>query len=308
MNLDMIDANRHTKKIEEGFVGQKMIVLPPKVHEQVAKNHLINGLYLTNVGFYPKASFHDRERKRGCPQYILLYCVEGKGIIHIGDQEFHLPPNHYFIIPRNVPHHYRSSDTDPWSIYWVHFEGENSDLLYARYTEDRQAKISPIPYDEHRVEIFDQLFDILEKSFDPRSLELVNFMLVQFLSSFIYHEEMFPSYYGSDQIIESINFMKSHLHENYSLKELAHQQHISVSHYADLFKRKTGRSPIQYFNQLKIHKSCQYLYFTDMSIKEICVELGIDDPYYFSRLFKKMMGLSPAKYRNNYKRSTGDNR
>src|SRR5690606_6865238 len=153
---------------------------------------------------------------------------------------------------------------------------------------------------------FDQFFDMLEKSFDARSLEAVNFMLAQFLSSFIYHEEMFPSYYESDHISESIAFMKSNLQGNYSLRDFAFQQNISVSHYAELFKRKTGRSPIQYFNQLKIHKSCQYLYFTDMSIKEICVELGIDDPYYFSRLFKKMMGLSPTKYRSNYKRPAGE--
>src|SRR5690606_41033228 len=95
------------------------------------------------------------------------------------------------------------------------------------------AKVSPIPYDEHRISLFDQLFDILEKSFDVRSLELVNFMLAQFLSSFIYHEEMFPSYYGSDHITESITFMKSNLHANYSLKEFALQQNFSVLYYFD---------------------------------------------------------------------------
>ena len=302
----MVESSAQMKKIKEGFLGQRMIVLPPKVHEQVLKNPLTNRLYLTAVGFYPRASFHDRERKIGCPQYIMLYCVEGNGTIRVGTQQFQLSPNHYFIIPRDAPHHYQSSRSDPWSIYWVHFEGINSDSLYKRHLCNEPAKVCPIPYDESRISLFDQFFDMLEKSFDTRSLEAVNFMLAQFLSSFIYHEEMFPSYYGSDHISESIAFMKSNLQGNYSLRDFAFQQNISVSHYADLFKRKTGRSPIQYYNQLKIHKSCQYLYFTDMSIKEICVELGIDDPYYFSRLFKKMMGLSPTKYRSNYKRPAGE--
>ena len=183
----MTEENIQIKKIKEGFMGQKMVVLPPKVQEQAAKNPLTSGLYLTAVGYYPKASFHDRVRKGGSAQYIMLYCVEGQGTIRIRDKEFHLPPNHYFIIPRNVPHHYQSSVDDPWSIYWVHFEGTNSELLYRRYAAGEQAKVFPIPYDEHRIGVFDQLFDILEKSFDSRSLELVNFLLAQFLASFIYH-------------------------------------------------------------------------------------------------------------------------
>ena len=60
---------------------------------------------------------------------------------------------------------------------------------------------------------------------------------------------------------------------------------------------KTGFSPIEYFNHLKVQKACQYLLFTDLRVKEIADKLGIEDPYYFSRMFSKLMGMSPGTYR-----------
>src|SRR5690606_25499191 len=120
-----MDHNEQVKKIKEGFLGQKMIVIPPEVHTVISKNMLINNLYLTAIGFYPQANHHDRERKRGSAQYILLYCIKGKGTVDVFGETHVLLPNHFFIIPKNTPHHYHSSATDPWSIYWIHFEGAN---------------------------------------------------------------------------------------------------------------------------------------------------------------------------------------
>jgi len=108
--------------------------------------------------------------------------------------------------------------------------------------------------------------------------------------------------YSEDTINNSIEFMKKNLGHTYNIKELADMLGYSVSHYSALFKKKTGFSPIHYYIQLKIQKSCQYLYFTNMNIKEICNKIGFDDPYYFSRMFKKMMGSSPAKYRSHHKK------
>ncbi|MEO6631267.1 MAG: AraC family transcriptional regulator [Mucilaginibacter sp.] len=289
------------EKIKEGFVGQRMIVLPPNVKKHLIKNELIKRCCLTAIGFYPRAVNHDRERKAGSQQYILLYCVEGTGQIHIQGADIGLTPNTYFIIPKNVPHHYRSSTENPWSIYWVHFMGESADLLYQRYAEQNQPGKVIIPYEEKRILAFNEIYGLVERSFERRETEISNIKLLDFVSSFIFHKEINPSLQESNVITDSIRFMKNNLHQNISLEELADRQHLSVSHYCRLFTAKTGRSPHRYFNQLKIWQSCQYLYFSDRNIKEICTELGFDDAYYFSRLFKKLMGISPAKYKSQYK-------
>ena len=298
----MENLTEEKKKIKEGFVGQKMIVLPPDIKKLVTKNPLIKDLYITAIGYYPKANHHHRERKSGSLQHILLYCVEGSGYIHIGRKDYELKPNSYFIVPKGVPHRYGTSDSDPWSIYWIHFSGDDSNILYSRYTRDAEPEVLVIPYDEGRNKLFDLIFSMLENNYSTRNLELINIKLLEYLSSFIYHEEMYPSYYTEDTINNSIEFMKKNLGHTYNIKELADMLGYSVSHYSALFKKKTGFSPIHYYIQLKIQKSCQYLYFTNMNIKEICNKIGFDDPYYFSRMFKKMMGSSPAKYRSHHKK------
>ena len=64
-----------------------------------------------------------------------------------------------------------------------------------------------------------------------------------------------------------------------------------------MFKKSTGFSVIEYFNHLKMQKACQFLQFTDLRVNEIANRLGMEDPYYFSRLFSKVIGMSPKQYR-----------
>src|SRR5690606_40995788 len=61
-----------------------------------------------------------------------------------------------------------------------------------------------------------------------------------------------------------------------------------------------GYSPIEYFNHLKIQHACQLLQFSDRRIFEIALAIGIEDPYYFSRLFSTQMGISPKQYRKQW--------
>tara|TARA_Y100000780_G_scaffold158980_1_gene143980 strand:- start:325 stop:630 length:306 start_codon:yes stop_codon:yes gene_type:complete len=101
--------------------------------------------------------------------------------------------------------------------------------------------------------------------------------------------------------------MNQNISTNLKVAELAEEQSLSVSRYSKLFKEKTGYSAIQYFLKLKIEKACQELYFTDITVKEVSLKFGFDDPYYFSRIFKKIMGMPPSKYRYLYKKKSLSN-
>ncbi|SEM30583.1 AraC-type DNA-binding protein [bacterium A37T11] len=285
------------KKIEEGFIGEKRIVIPPNVKKRFVQNKLIHKFYLTAIGYYPHANFHDIERKSGCPEYILIYCVEGNGTIEVGEKTFLLKPNNFFIIQKKSPHRYYSDKKKPWSIYWVHFSGDLDEHIYSRSLINDKPDIHYIPYEEIRIKLFEKIYHLLEHGYHEHEMEILNLYLLHFVTSLIYYKETDPTLQRMDMVSSSIAYMNNHLTEQISLQEFADQQHISPSHLSRIFKQKTGYSPLYYFNLLKIQKSCQYLYFTDRSIKEICIELGFEDPYYFSRLFRKLIGISPANYR-----------
>ena len=73
------------------------------------------------------------------------------------------------------------------------------------------------------------------------------------------------------------------------------------SHFSTLFQKETGVAPISYFLRLKIQKACQYIELTNLKLHEIATLLGFEEPAYFSRLFAKIMGMSPSEYRKKEK-------
>ncbi len=78
---------------------------------------------------------------------------------------------------------------------------------------------------------------------------------------------------------------------------LAAQANISPSHFFALFKRRVGSAPMDYFTRLRMKQACRLLECTSLNVKEIATEMGYDDPFYFSRVFKSVNHVAPSDYR-----------
>jgi len=283
-----------------GFNGQRAIVLPKSIINKFCVfNPIINKAYITDLGYYPKAQYHYRKRPFGAEQNILIYCLEGKGAVTIDSANYLVVPGDFFVIPSNVPHHYKTDEKNPWTIYWCHFKGDQADALVQRIIDRAGSFKYSVDFLEERISIFDQLYLNLEKGYSYENLTYVNLLFLQFLSSFLFSDRFGVHLQGNaDSFLEkSISYMQDHIDKNLTLSDFAAHVNYSSSHYSSIFKNKTGFSPIEYFNQLKIQKACQYLQFTDLRIKEIAFKIGINDAYYFTRLFGKTMGFSPKDYR-----------
>lgn len=289
-------------KKKEGFQGQRAIVLPRKIiNDLCLTNAITKGLYVTDIGYYPKAKHHYRLRQHGADQHILIYCVEGKGKVQIEKKSYPLNPDDLIIIPAGTPHNYSADEKDSWTIYWIHFKGIIANAVVDAMIAQFKGHQGTVTFQNKRIELFDDIYGNLERGYGNDNLCYANMCVWHFLSSFLYDEKFnLPEKKESkqDTIIEpSINFMQKHLSETLRLSDIAESVNVSVPHYSFLFKQKTGFAPMEYFNQLKVQKACQYLLFTDLRIKEISEQLGIEDPYYFSRMFTRLMGLSPKEYR-----------
>ncbi|MEN0052684.1 MAG: helix-turn-helix domain-containing protein [Mucilaginibacter sp.] len=284
----------------EGFEGQKLIVLPKKViADFLTKDPVTRQIYITDIGYYPKAAFHYAERPAGISQYIIIYCTEGTGWLEINKRKITVVPSEFIIIPANVPHRYGAGNDKPWTIYWVHFKGELSAYISELILNNSDGYKPNLSYSDHRIRLFDNIYKNLERGYSTDVLRYVNMIFSHFLSSLIYEEKFNDTAPQREKnvVSSSIRLMQEKVDEVIKLSDFAKASNLSVSHFSAIFKAETGYSPIEYFNHLKIQKSCQFLSFTQMPVKEIALSLGITDQYYFSRIFTRLMGLSPSNYR-----------
>lgn len=286
------------KKVKE----HKLVVLPAHIKQQVADNPMNRNMLLTAAGYFPKAVDRLRERRTGSSDYTLIYCTEGAGTINLKGTGYELRSNDFVIIPAKTPYRYESSAADPWSIYWVNFKGDLAAGLYNRSLLNGRHIVHWVPYDEHRIRVFEEICRISEQGYDQRETEKMNFYLLHFITSLVYHEKKEQPERDADAISKSIAFMKNNIGQKYEVKELAMQQGLPPAYYSARFKKEIGMSPIKYFNTLKIQKAAEYLRFDNRNIKIICADLGFDDQYYFSRLFTQINGLSPLKYRRKFRK------
>lgn len=285
---------------KEGFEGQRAIVMPREVIDlQCAKNPVIQHAYVTDIGYYPRALHHYRQRLGGIDQNILIYCVEGKGWVQVEESRQNIVAGNFFILPAHTPHSYASDKDQPWTIYWLHIRGKTADNACASIVQQLKGHKGVVKYSQKRIDLFDEIYSALERGYSYDQILYANMSLPYLLASFAF-DEKFDTGQASkakDAIDVAIDFMHDHVAQSLSLAQIASSANLSASHFVALFHKKTGFAPVAYFNHLKIQKACQYLQFTDELVKEIAYAIGIEDHYYFSRLFKKLMGVSPLEYR-----------
>ncbi|MEM6395137.1 MAG: AraC family transcriptional regulator [Bacteroidota bacterium] len=289
-----------SKSIRSGFQGEKMVVVPKGLFTRVKEHQLLSCLYLTDIGFFPRATDHYRKRKRGSGEYILIYCIDGRGVVELNGIKHQLKPNSFFIIERKKPHTYYAHKMDPWSIYWIHFKGSHAPYLYDRFVTQSEGNPILIPYEQNKIAEFEYLLGLFQLGYTNQVLEYATMMLHNLIGSFIYYSVKSRSkreIANDDLVKRIIKFLNDKITESIKLKDL--ELHFKKSNTAlyKIFKEKTGYSIMHFFGLIKVQKACELMNLTNQSIKEISFGLGFQDPLYFSRVFKKYMGVSPKQYR-----------
>jgi AraC-like DNA-binding protein len=287
--------------MKDGFRGQRSYSMPAPLLAQLLAHPLCQGLYLTDIGFYPAARSHKRARRAGSPQYILLYCVHGEGWYQIGGEGRRpLKANQWIILPAETAHRYGADDATPWTIYWLHFAGLQAATLYEYLCEGALGEPISVAFADERLRLFEAIFAQLTQLPAPDSLVQACLHLPHFLATLAPTGSPVAQPAAAEVVANSIAYMQQHLERIVTVPELSQQAGLSASHYSALFRTQTGRPPIVFFNSLKVQRACEQLLYTSLSIKDISRQLGIEDAYYFSRLFTKVMGSSPRQFRQSH--------
>lgn len=292
----------NTLQLREGFAGQDMFVIPRPILARARQHPLIRSVYPTDMGWFPRAAHHYRKRLDGARQDHLMLCVGGHGYVDISGHRAHLQQGEIILIPRDTPHTYWAADGDPWSIYWVHFLGDDVDYYVDRIPRRGQpVPVEPSAQDE-AVRLFRYCLEALNDGYGMPTLIYASQSTQHILSLLLYRNQSLPMEQRSGErrsrLDAVMEFMQERVDEPLRLEDFAREAGMSVSHFSDRFRAQTGQSPMAYFIHLKMRLACRLLDLSKKPVKTVAIETGYRDPYYFSRVFKKSMGISPEKYRN----------
>lgn len=228
---------------------------------------------------------------------FIKYCTAGIGWFEQDGKRHVIQEGDLIICNKNIQHAYGTSLNNPWTAYWTYFTCDYLESLFPKLS-DQPFLIIHLGYDVTLIQLFKEI--LLTKSYgyalpylfhtsQTLGLLLSHVNLAQ-LSGF----DLAASKYGA-----IIAYMNEHLHQSIDLTILAQQSGLTKDHFIRLFYASYGYTPFDYFIRLKMQTACDLLLTSDYSIKKIAASLGYEDAYYFSRIFKKKIGVSPKMYRIN---------
>lgn len=288
-------------KIREGFSGQRSVVVPNIILESAASDPILSVIHLTAMGYYPKAANHYRQREIPIEDNILIYCTDGEGWYSINGSTFEVKTNTFFILPAGVPHSYGANFENPWTIYWIHFRGIMGNNYADGCSHPKEVRPSKDSRIRQRFDLFEEMFSILDHNYSIDGMKYAVSLFHHFMGTLLYIYEYRSALNRSedqDIVNATIHYMEENIERPLTLSMLSEYSGFSISYLSSLFKERTGHPPLSYLNLLKIKYACSLLNDTDMKINTICHKVGFKDPYYFSRIFTKLMGVSPSLYRS----------
>lgn len=275
------------------------LLTPSFMKAHLASNPISADLFPTAMGYYPLARGHQMERKKH-DDYLLIYCVEGAGWLETPSGETRIQSGDIILLPKPLNHKYRADANNPWSIYWVHYEGDKAPNYTDHVCPEASQYVFSVAGTSGFRSAFDALLDVARTGYESSAYLTVANRLKLLLVELGRVRERGEAQRGFD--IDHIQeLMRSRLQGQLSLDEMAQAAFLSKFHFSKRYKALTGYPPIQHFLNMKMEYACELLDGSALSVKAIAWELGFKDPLYFSRLFKRIIGSSPLIYRQSVK-------
>jgi len=254
------------------------------------------------------------------PYFRIYYIDAGAGEIWDASTKIILEPGFLYIIPsftlcNLICPHYLSQ-------YFVQFFEESSDGISLFENHRSILKVKATALD---ILNFARLLEInpgrgINGSDNPRVYEKNTFykayqdlnnrqsmstftethgILLQLVSRFITQDAF--KYNDTQQvpakILNAISHIQLNLHRDLSVAVLAKRANLHTDYFSRLFHQHTGERPVKYIQEKRIERAQYLMVTTQMTFTEIATQTGFENVFYFSKIFKKITGLSPGNYK-----------
>lgn len=231
--------------------------------------------------------------------YKIHFVHKGKGLVRVGSETHHLTAGQGFLIFPHVISYYEADRDEPWTYSWIGFRGAQVDSILSRTRLTPEHPVFPMDW-----KVMPHMYEHLTEANSHESNRDIQIKanLYEFMSALI---TAIPASPVSDTqphkvdsyIIQTMEYIHAHYYESISIEQLSSLVKLERKYFSAIFKEATGMPPQQYLLQYRMDKACDLLEKSSYTIGEIASSVGYPDPLSFSKMFKRLKGVSPKQLR-----------
>ena len=226
--------------------------------------------------------------------YLIHYITKGSGYYETNGQKTHIAAGDIFLISPGQLVRYTSPDPkDTWSFCWIGFSGNKAKeyLNLTGITADIERSVNILFYRN----IMECLAYIEDNKNNISQLKLNTYVLNCLLA--LTKNTVSKPVRAETHAERALSYIEYNYGNEITIKDVYTYLNLDRTYFYRIFKKHTGMAPEQYIMHYRIRKSLELLQYSKHSISEIASSVGINNVYYFSRLFRKIMNISPTEYR-----------
>lgn len=264
------------------------ILLYEKV-PSIAKNFSVKIEFITNEGTL-RPHWHEHLE--------ILYFSDNGCVLSRDGESFDIKKGDIAVINPNEIHSFSANGPVPhyfmliWPEFFQDVEFENILLQTHIKNDEFLQKCILNMYDE-----YDKKQEGYDMQIKAYAYSLMAYLLRNYTKEHISEYDINLKKNKIERISKILNYISDHYKENITTAEIAKLSYLTESYLCRFFKKSIGKSITAYINELRIEKAAVLLLNTDESVTEIATHVGFSDLNYFSRIFKKMKGVSPKEFK-----------
>lgn len=241
-------------------------------------------------------------RRENLLSYLFFVVLDGNGILTYDGHEYTLSAGDCVFLDCRKLYSHCSSDK-LWTLKWVHFYGPNMNSIYEKYLQRGGASCFSSEHIGEYKQLLQQIFELASSDSYVKDMEInerLSALLTLLMKESWHPDTASPHSSGKRNLREIKDYIDLNYTQKITLDNLAQQFFINKFYLTRLFKEQFGISVNNYLLQVRTTQAKQLLRFTDLSIEQISQKCGMEDANYFSRMFKKIEGITPGEYRKRW--------
>ncbi len=261
-------------------------------------------LYAQEIGTLQALQPHISRRTQ-LDSFLFFVVLDGTGELNYEGKRYALSAGDAVFIDCMKPYAHQPCETALWTLKWVHFQGVTLAEIYKKY-RDRGGKpvfrpTALIPF----TELIDRCYETASGHSHIRDMELNSILaelLVRIMQQTVREsgDQKHRAYTKRVQPAAVKAYIDVNFEKKLTLESLAAQFFVDKTYLARIFRAQYDSTVMNYLYRVRVTKAKELLRFTEDTIEQVGKAVGMEDSNYFSRMFKKIEGISPGEYRRQW--------